>query len=241
MSVLYNDLSRVYDIIFPENPFATAFLLKDLRPNSRILDIACGTGTYTMALARIGHTVWGLDLDGEMIAAAQRKAAGYDVSFITGNMLDIDVVFSNQVFDLIFCIGNSLVHLGDRESVAKLVEKAFGLLGRNGIFIVQIVNYDRIIRDRIESLPIIERAEHGVTFIRNYKFTGDPEHVNFNTEILCGDSSITNSVRLLALRSGDLADSIRSAGFSDVCLYGGYDESRHDENSMATVVRGRRR
>jgi len=212
-----------------------------------VLDIACGTGAYSIALAVKGHHVWGLDLDEKMIAAARRKAAGRDVTFAVGNMLDVDSIFPGRVFDLVFCIGNSLVHLGDRDSVSGLVKKVLGLLDRGGMFIAQVVNYDRIVRSRracapaqqieIESLPVIERAEHGITFIRNYEFTGDPEHINFNTEIRYGNVSIPNSVKLLALQSGDLVGIVRSAGFSDVRLFGGYDESRHDENAMATVIK----
>ncbi len=203
-----------------------------------MLDIACGTGNYSIALARKGYSVCGLDLDENMIAAARRKAAGNDVSFVAGNMLDVDMVFRDRMFDLIFCIGNSLVHLGDRDSVTELVKKAFGLLCKNGIFIAQIVNYDRIVRFRIESLPAIERAEHGVTFTRNYEFTEEkPARIDFKTEIRYGGAVIANSVKLLALQSGELVDIVQSAGFSDIRLSGGYDESRYDENSMATVIK----
>jgi len=204
-----------------------------------VLDIACGTGIYTIALAKRGHHVRGLDLDEKMIEAARKKAAGNHVEFAVDDMLNVDRVFRNRFFDMAFCIGNSLVHLGDRETVAQLVKKVFGMLHDGGVFIAQIVNYDRIVRDGITSLPVIERPEHGITFVRNYQFTGNPEHVNFNTEIRYGGVSIRNSVKLLALRSADLTSIVRSAGFSDVRMFGGYDESPYDENSMATIIRAK--
>lgn len=43
-------------------------------PGAQALDLACGTGSTTLALARTGYTVTGLDLSGEMLQAARKKA-----------------------------------------------------------------------------------------------------------------------------------------------------------------------
>lgn len=45
----------------------------DPKPGERILDIACGTGTSTLPLAKTGATVVGVDFSPEMIAEAGRK------------------------------------------------------------------------------------------------------------------------------------------------------------------------
>ena len=45
----------------------------DPKPGERILDIACGTGTSTLPLAKSGATVVGVDFSPEMIAEAGRK------------------------------------------------------------------------------------------------------------------------------------------------------------------------
>ena len=45
----------------------------DPKPGERILDIACGTGTSTVPLARSGATVVGIDFSPQMIAEAGKK------------------------------------------------------------------------------------------------------------------------------------------------------------------------
>ncbi|MEM7536595.1 MAG: class I SAM-dependent methyltransferase [Chloroflexota bacterium] len=50
---------------------------------SAILDIGCGTGSLSVVLVQLGHTVTGIDLAPAMIAQAQRKArkAGVAIDF----------------------------------------------------------------------------------------------------------------------------------------------------------------
>ena len=54
-------------------------------PNTRvaILDIGCGTGSLSVLLAGLGHTVTGIDLSPSMISLARRKAEalGYQIEF----------------------------------------------------------------------------------------------------------------------------------------------------------------
>lgn len=234
---LYDDLSVVYDIVFPENKQATGYLAKGLESGSRILDIACGTGNYTHALTQKGHDVYGIDLDELMIQAAKRKYPDKAGNFFTGDMLSIDSVFAGQRFDMIYCIGNSLVHLPGWEEIRELKDKVFNLLNVNGMFIIQIVNYDKIVRFRMDSLPPIVREEEGVSFLRNYTFDNSPEYVYFNTELCYDKEKIANSVKLLALQSEDLKGMVKSAGFTNVQLFGSYDEQEHSLNSNATIIR----
>ncbi len=60
-------------------------LLKKGLPQApaKILDIGCGTGSLSVVLAGLGHSVTGIDLSPAMIVAAREKAlkAGYQISF----------------------------------------------------------------------------------------------------------------------------------------------------------------
>ena len=48
--------------------------LMDLPPNSRILDIGCGTGRHSLELARRGFRTLGVDISAEFIQYATRMA-----------------------------------------------------------------------------------------------------------------------------------------------------------------------
>jgi trans-aconitate methyltransferase len=68
-------------------------------PGERVLDLGCGTGELTSAIAAAGASVVGLDASEEMIAAARRR--GPDLTFVVGDgealeyEAEFDAVFSN--------------------------------------------------------------------------------------------------------------------------------------------------
>lgn len=81
---------------------ALAIDLVDLlepRPGERILDLGCGDGTLTRALAERGASVLGIDASASMVAAAQRH--GVDARLGHAEALDVgagfDGVFTNAV------------------------------------------------------------------------------------------------------------------------------------------------
>jgi SAM-dependent methyltransferase len=94
----------------------------DLAPGSRILDVPCGSGRHSLALAAQGHDVLGVDISPEAIDHARGAAAnaGLDVELVVAEMRDIP---RDGSFDAAICMGNSFGYLdlaGLREFVAAL-------------------------------------------------------------------------------------------------------------------------
>lgn len=70
---------------------------------SEVLDIGCGTGTLSLVLAELGHTVTGVDLSPDMLAIAQAKAKTAQQS-ITFKVVDAAFPqFAAKQFDVIVC------------------------------------------------------------------------------------------------------------------------------------------
>jgi len=73
-----------------------------LQPGQRILDVACGGGRHSLAMARRGAIVMGIDLGPAAIATAQRRAkkAGLQVEFVPADVrrLEYEAVFDAVTF-----------------------------------------------------------------------------------------------------------------------------------------------
>lgn len=228
----YDTLSKYYDTIFPLNSYTLSMLEKNLKGKKTLLDIACGSGTYSIELEKLGHKVTAIDLDVEMIEKARKKSNG-SIEYITMNMLDIDKI--NGKFDGIFCIGNSLVHLDNMKEIEDFFGKVYKLLEDNGIFIFQIINYDRILKNNIEGLPTIKRETEGITFERKYSRVDGK--INFKGIITVENGErFENVVELYPLRGEEIKNIIEKVGFKDYKIFGSFKEEEREENSMATVV-----
>jgi ubiquinone/menaquinone biosynthesis C-methylase UbiE len=177
----YDELSRYYDVIFPTDSDTLKFLTKNLMSGSRVLDIACGTGDYSIEISKKGHKVDGFDLNEDMINMAVKKSKGLGVHFFVGDMTKLKEISDGNVYDLVFCIGNSIVHLNSICEIKDVIKDSFDILNPNGELIIQTVNFDRILNRNIKSLPFIEREKGKIKFYRNYEYISEKNIINFNT------------------------------------------------------------
>jgi S-adenosylmethionine-dependent methyltransferase len=79
--------------------------LDDARPLgvSSILEIGCGTGASTVALAEQGATVVAIDVDEDSLVVANERcqAYGLEVDFVQANASEVSKLFSGRHFDYI--------------------------------------------------------------------------------------------------------------------------------------------
>jgi ubiquinone/menaquinone biosynthesis C-methylase UbiE len=75
MSVLYNQIGKGYDTTRQADPEITRRLRGhlQLKDDAQVLDVACGTGNYTVALEQTGLHMTGCDLSGQMLDQAREK------------------------------------------------------------------------------------------------------------------------------------------------------------------------
>lgn len=238
----YEELSKYYDVIFPTSQAKVQFLSARTRESSKVLDIACGTGNYSIALSNLGHRVDGIDLDDKMIQMAKEKseAKGLNINFVADDMRKVKDIFTQGKYNLVFCIGNSLVHLQTKAEIEHLLKDIHSIMDNNGKLVIQIINYDRILRHNVDFLPEINRQEEGVRFIRKYSHKQEENRIYFNTEIIVEDNkeekSFTNSIPLMPLQSFELVEILEKAGFKDIKLYGDFQGSEHSLESYPTIA-----
>lgn len=234
----YRALSEHYDEIFPFKEPQKTFLHDYLKQETlrSILDIGCGTGTFALELGRTGVRVLGVDLSDEMVKIAKRKAQerGSSSSFAIADMRNLNEIQGN--FDGILCLGNTLAHVsGETELIqvlAQFWEKGTHLL-------LQTVNYDRILANRVKELPTI-KASH-LTFSRFYTYRSDGR-IDFSMKIEIPDTKqVISGVNILfPVTRAILNKALIETGWEVSGLWGNYDKTLWTENSPATIVAAKR-
>jgi len=107
---LYNRLEKDRTLVVPWLDNA-----KSLR-GSRVLEIGCGTGCSTVALAEQGAWVSAVDVDAKslVVASDRSEAYGLDASYFQANATEVNELFSGQHFDFIIFYA-SLEHMTIKE------------------------------------------------------------------------------------------------------------------------------
>lgn len=120
----------------------------DIRP-IRVLDCACGIGTQSLGLARMGFEVTGCDVSDGAIQRARSEASkrGLNIPFSVANMVQLSEIAQSS-FDAVICIDNSLPHLETDEELLQAAQEAYGRLRPGGSFIGSIRDYDRLVVER---------------------------------------------------------------------------------------------
>ena len=102
----------------------------------RALDVACGTGNYSLYLAKQGFSVTGVDFSETaiQIANSRKEELGLPVEFIVGNVLELNSLLPDEKFDLI--LDYSTLHHIFPADVAEYAAQFSSLLKPSGKLLV---------------------------------------------------------------------------------------------------------
>ena len=99
-----------------------------------VLDLACGEGTFAVAMAKKGFQVTGVDLSPQMLQLAKERAekGNANVEFA---LQDMRALSFEESFDLATCWFDSLNYLLELEDLEKTFAGVYRALKKPGLFI----------------------------------------------------------------------------------------------------------
>ena len=128
-----------YDIAYDETlEFMESILQKLGKTPETVLDLACGTGSMSIRLARRGYRVTGVDISQEMLTAAYGKAMeleGERPLFVCQSMQELELP---EPVDLTVCCLDSLNYLTDPADCRETFRRVFESLQPGGVFLFDI-------------------------------------------------------------------------------------------------------
>jgi glycine/sarcosine N-methyltransferase len=211
-------------------------IINDKRVKS-ILDIGCATGNHARAFAQLGMSVTAVDPSEEMLKIAENLTDGSNPAFTFGGL---GISLPDGKYDMITILGNTatLVHSMDKfeESIKDLHKK----LTTNGVLIIQIVNYDKIIKQQVLLLPAMKkkRDDTEYIFLREYRMVENcPELTVITVELNSDDiKHRIEHTKHLPLTSEKLSKILRQSGFAKYNFYADYSSNPFISNESGSLI-----
>lgn len=153
---LYSEDSRQRYAIFQGNAkirvarrMDYAVNMLDLKPDNRLLDVACGSGNFGVRLKNSGVQWTGVDIAFNMLAAGC-KASGLDqqtAHWVNANANQLP--FPDDYFDAVVCLG--MINFYQPEKMPMLLREMARVLADNGKLLVTSLRLDVLtwIRSRL--------------------------------------------------------------------------------------------
>ncbi|MGN1400330.1 MAG: methyltransferase domain-containing protein [Bacillus sp. (in: firmicutes)] len=139
----YGKFAHVYDILMENVPYDQwiSLFLKKMNQyqiqGREVLDIACGTGEFTVRLAEHGYDVSGIDMSDDMLFIANEKAteAALNIPFFHQNMAELEL---EKTFDAVVIFCDSLNYLENEEDVKRTFRGVYEHLKPGGLFLFDV-------------------------------------------------------------------------------------------------------
>jgi len=198
-------------------------------------DLGCGTGLDSIALSLIGLRVTGFDISSGMIKKAEEKSAelNLNIDFHNYSLDTIPETFFNN-YSFAVSMGNTLANL-DKAGIRKAFNNCCRMLLPGGKFLLQILNYEKILKEQERIVNITHRE--GKYYVRFYDFCG--EEIDFNV-LSFEESELKNkqlvTTKLYPYKLGQLKELLTEAGFSGIEYFGSLTKDKYDTGKSKDLV-----
>ena len=196
----YTDFAKVYDEFMDETPYDVwgdfvAGLIKKYgvsepyegsvtevskepeaitQEKNLVVELGCGTGSFTTVMAKKGYDIMGIDLSPDMLNIARDKAAkqGLDIMYLEQDMRELDLYCTAGT---VVSVCDSVNYLLEDSDVLETFRLVNNFLFPKGVFIFDFNTLHKY-RDVIGDVTIAENREDCSFIWDNYYH--EEEHIN---------------------------------------------------------------
>ena len=136
--MIYNELAKYYDGLVKDDVATKTWvdLITKHIKGTKVMELACGSGEITLALAKCGYAIDASDLSSEMIRVAKEKQKDEKIHFYTMDMLAFS---ADSTYDGVLCLCDSINYILKEEQLANLFKQIHDCLNTGGIFLFNTI------------------------------------------------------------------------------------------------------
>lgn len=209
------------------------FLVKyaELSQSLDILDLACGHGRHSNALAQLGHKVTGVDITDGFLKVAKEDAArlGVQVNYIHQDMRELNY---KHAFDRVFVLFTALGYFDDEQN-EMVFRNIYNALRPKGIFCFDSHNRDTFLT---YFLPCIVAERDGDFMIDQNRFDTLSGRAVTKRSVIYKKTTKSFEFGVRFYNPTDILKLFKHIGFSSVEFYENWDGKPLSQEAKRMIV-----
>jgi SAM-dependent methyltransferase len=208
------------------------------RPRGRkALDLACGPGRCSIALARRGFTVTGVDRTKLLLDRARRRArrAGVPVEWVRADMRDF---VREEAFDLALSMFTSFGYFDEKEEDLQVLRNVLSSLRPGGVFFMELVGKESLAG--VFQPTTMDTLPDGSRLVQGHEIVDDWTRIRNEWVLIRKGRTKTFRFHHTIYSGQELKDRLLAAGFERVRLYGSLEGHPYGRGSDRLVAVARR-
>jgi len=201
------------------------------------LDLCCGPGRCSVALAKRRFTVTGVDRTKFLLdeARARARAARVKIEFVHKDMRDFA---RPDYFDLVLSMYTSFGYFEDKDEDMAVLHNIHASMRKGGAFVIDTLGKERLAKIFLASS--VNEISDGSLLVERRQAVDDWTRMR-NEWILIRKGRAKSYEFTHRLYSGqELRELLERAGFKRVKLYGSFDGAPYDRNAEHLIAVGRK-
>lgn len=242
----YHDLAYSYDRLTNDVDYGAVVEFyyeilnnEGLRPRTAV-DLACGTGSVSMLLAERGLQVTGVDMAEDMLTVASEKAQEMEnpPMFVCQKLQELRLP---RGVDLAVCALDSLDYILDPNDCEEAIKRVYKALNPGGIFIFDVNTPEKL---RAMDGQVFLDEDDDVYCVWRGEFDEETNICSYGMDLFQRSGNVWHRSfeehKEYAYSIEQLTGFLRSAGFTDICVYGDRRMEAPGETDLRVYFKARK-
>ena len=187
----------------------------------KVCECACGTGSLTIPLARMGNQMTGVDLSADMLFEASQKArkTGAMIPFVKQDMRSLHL---HRQMDAVLCTNDGLNYLKDAAELTDFFRAAWVALRPGGGLFMDVSTPYKL--ENVLGDHFIGDETEDIAYLWQNRYNRAHAYVDLNLAIFVRQKDETyvrigESQRQYAHSAQRITELLEAVGYTDVCVF----------------------